>query len=129
MKSFKFVFFLLYSSIKLGVIEDNSNRTRLAKLLRFHSSNSDTETTSLADYVERMKEKQESIFFMAGGSRSEVSYDLYRAIIILAAIKDASSQLLLRNLFHYRQGEQFIYFNECFGEIVKQTLTFHKAWE
>ncbi|XP_066283423.1 endoplasmin-like isoform X3 [Branchiostoma lanceolatum] len=61
------------TSIKLGVIEDHSNRTRLAKLLRFQSSNSDSdsEVTSLAEYVERMKEKQEAIFFMAGTSRKE----------------------------------------------------------
>ena len=53
-------------------MEDHSNRTRLAKLLRFFSSNSDTETTSLAEYVERMKEKQEHIYFIAGTSRAEV---------------------------------------------------------
>lgn len=59
-------------SIKLGVMEDHSNRTRLAKLLRFYSSNSEKEMTSLADYIERMKEKQEAIYFMAGTSRKEV---------------------------------------------------------
>ncbi|XP_035675390.1 endoplasmin-like isoform X4 [Branchiostoma floridae] len=59
------------TNIKLGVIEDHSNRTRLAKLLRFQSSHSEGEVTSLADYVERMKEKQEAIFFMAGTSRKE----------------------------------------------------------
>lgn len=64
---------VIFSSIKLGVIEDQSNRTRLAKLLRFYSSNSDTEQTSLPDYIERMKEKQEAIYFVAGTSRSEVS--------------------------------------------------------
>jgi len=53
-------------------MEDHSNRTRLAKLLRFYSSNSDTEVTSLAEYVERMKEKQEHIYFIAGSSRKEV---------------------------------------------------------
>ena len=63
---------LTFTSIKLGVIEDHSNRTRLAKLLRFFSSNSETEQTSLADYVERMKDKQENIYFMAGSSREEV---------------------------------------------------------
>jgi len=60
------------ASVKLGVMEDHSNRTRLAKLLRFYSSNSDTEMTSLAEYVERMKEKQEHIYFIAGSSRKEV---------------------------------------------------------
>jgi len=60
------------TNVKLGVIEDHSNRTRLAKLLRFFSSNSEEEQTSLADYVERMKDKQEHIYFMAGQTRQEV---------------------------------------------------------
>lgn len=45
-------------SIKLGVIEDQSNRSRLAPLLRFLSSHSTTNVTSLEDYISRMKEKQ-----------------------------------------------------------------------
>uniref|UniRef100_T1E5V1 Endoplasmin n=1 Tax=Crotalus horridus TaxID=35024 RepID=T1E5V1_CROHD len=59
------------TNIKLGVIEDHSNRTRLAKLLRFQSSNHESNTTSLDQYVERMKEKQDKIYFMAGSSRKE----------------------------------------------------------
>merc|ERR1719211_855916 len=51
-------------------MEDASNRTRLAKLLRFMSSNG--ELTSLEDYIGRMKDKQESIFYIAGGSKEEV---------------------------------------------------------
>merc|ERR1711862_996459 len=58
------------TNIKLGVIEDTANRTRLAKLLRFTSSNG--KLTSLAEYVERMKDKQESVFYMAGASKEEV---------------------------------------------------------
>merc|ERR1719483_1273035 len=58
------------TNIKLGVIEDTANRTRLAKLLRFTSSNG--KLSSLAEYVERMKDKQETIFYMAGGSKEEV---------------------------------------------------------
>lgn len=58
------------TNIKLGVIEDTANRTRLAKLLRFISSSG--QLTSLAEYVERMKDKQEHIFYMAGGSKEEV---------------------------------------------------------
>ena len=60
------------TNIKLGVIEDHSNRTRLAKLLRFQSSNHPSDITSLDQYVERMKEKQDKIYFMAGASRKEV---------------------------------------------------------
>jgi len=60
------------TNIKLGVMEDHSNRTRLAKLLRFRSSNDKEKLTSLADYIGRMKDKQENIFFMAGSSLDEV---------------------------------------------------------
>lgn len=60
------------TSIKLGLIEDYANRTRLSKLLRFRSSNDKEELTSLEAYVERMKPKQQSIFFAAGSSREEV---------------------------------------------------------
>jgi len=58
------------TNVKLGVIEDAANRTRLAKLLRFMSSSGSL--TSLAEYVERMKDKQEQIFYMAGASTDEV---------------------------------------------------------
>uniref|UniRef100_A0A671RT87 Endoplasmin n=1 Tax=Sinocyclocheilus anshuiensis TaxID=1608454 RepID=A0A671RT87_9TELE len=59
------------TNIKLGVIEDHSNRTRLAKLLRFQTSHHETTPSSLEQYVERMKEKQDKIYFMAGTSRKE----------------------------------------------------------
>ncbi|BET02479.1 heat shock protein 90kDa beta [Nesidiocoris tenuis] len=59
------------TNIKLGIIEDPANRTRLAKLLMFLSSN-DNEFTNLADYISRMKPKQEHIYYMAGTSREEV---------------------------------------------------------
>ena len=59
------------TSVKLGVIEDSANRTRLAKLLRFHSSNDDDKQTTLADYISRMKEKQEAIYFVGCSNLDE----------------------------------------------------------
>lgn len=59
------------TNIKLGVIEDPANRTRLAKLLMFFSSTTG-EYTNFADYISRMKPKQEHIYYMAGTSKSEV---------------------------------------------------------
>lgn len=52
-------------------MEDPSNRSRLAKLLRFHSSNG-KDLTSLEEYVGRMKAKQDHIYWLAGASRAEV---------------------------------------------------------
>ena len=63
---------LFSTNIKLGVIEDHSTKTRLAKLLRFMSSDDPEKTTSLDGYIERMKEKQEHIYYMASTSRKEV---------------------------------------------------------
>jgi len=60
------------TNIKLGVVEDTANKSRLAKLLRFMTSASPTGTSSLTDYVSRMKDKQDSIYYMAGSSREEV---------------------------------------------------------
>lgn len=59
-------------SIKMGVIEDSSNRTRLAKLLRFYTSKSEDELVSLEEYVERMSEDQKGIFFIVGSSMEEI---------------------------------------------------------
>ncbi|KAH9415326.1 hypothetical protein DERP_012622 [Dermatophagoides pteronyssinus] len=68
------VFWREYSTnIKLGIIEDSANRARLAKLLRFLSSNSMDKMIPLSDYVKRMKEKQEHIYYIAGTSLDEVS--------------------------------------------------------
>uniref|UniRef100_F1KUF1 Endoplasmin n=1 Tax=Ascaris suum TaxID=6253 RepID=F1KUF1_ASCSU len=60
------------TNIKLGIMEDPTNRTRLSKLLRFRSSHDKEKQTTLAQYVERMKEKQDAIFYMAGTSLKEV---------------------------------------------------------
>ncbi|OZC09878.1 Endoplasmin family protein [Onchocerca flexuosa] len=60
------------TNIKLGVMEDPTNRIRLAKLLRFYSSDKKDKMTSLAEYLSRMKDNQEVIFYVAGNSREEV---------------------------------------------------------
>ena len=57
------------TNVKLGIIDDAANRTRLAKLLRFKSSSG--EMTSLQAYVERMKDKQDQIYYIAGKSELE----------------------------------------------------------
>ncbi|GBF91161.1 ATP-dependent molecular chaperone [Raphidocelis subcapitata] len=53
---------------KVGVIEDQDNRPRLAKLLRFHSSQSGEGMASLEEYKGRMKEGQRGIYYMAADS-------------------------------------------------------------
>jgi len=52
--------------LKMGVIDDEPNRNKIMKLLRFKSTTSEGELTSLEKYVENMKDWQKEIFFVAG---------------------------------------------------------------
>jgi molecular chaperone HtpG len=56
--------------IKEGVIDDFKNKDRIAKLLRFSSTTSDAPEVSLDDYISRMKEGQDKIYFITGDSLS-----------------------------------------------------------
>lgn len=60
-------------NMKLGIHEDNTNRKKLADLLRFYTSASGDEMCSFKDYVSRMKENQKSIYFITGESRETVA--------------------------------------------------------
>merc|ERR1711931_272994 len=91
------------TNLKLGVIEDSTNRTRIAKLVRFTSSNSETETTTLEEYVGRMKEGQTHIYFVGAGSKDE-------------AIKSPFVERLLK------KGYEVLYLVEPIDEYCIQSL-------
>merc|ERR1711933_545369 len=55
-------------NLKMGCYEDDSNRSKISKLLRFITTKSEDKEISLDKYLDRMQESQESIYYMSGDS-------------------------------------------------------------
>ncbi|CAM6096276.1 unnamed protein product [Calypogeia fissa] len=91
-------------AVKLGVIEDATNRVRLAKLLRFESSKSGDKLTSLEKYVSRMKDNQKQIYYITGQSKEQLE-------------KSPFLEKLLK------KGYEVIYFTDPIDEYLMQNLT------
>lgn len=60
------------TSLKIGVYEDQSNKDKLSKLLRYKTAKSGDNMKSLTEYVSEMKEGQEHIYFITGESHAVV---------------------------------------------------------
>merc|ERR1712022_54458 len=60
-------------NIKLGIHEDSTNRMKVAELMRYHTSKSGDEQISLKEYIDRMKEGQNDIYYITGESIAAVS--------------------------------------------------------
>ncbi len=91
--------------IKEGVIEDHNNKDKVAKLLRFSSTHSDAEAqnVSLANYVSRMKEAQEHIYYVTADSHAAAKNSPHLEIfrkkgIEVLLMSDRVDEWLLSNL-------------------------------
>ena len=111
------------TNIKLGIIDDAANRSRLAKLLRFKSSSG--EMTSLQGYVERMKDKQDQIYYIAG--KSELNNWYFQILIhkVFYCILGSSEKEVQESPFVERllkKGFEVLYLTEAVDEYAISAL-------
>lgn len=86
--------------IKEGITTDFANKDKLAKLLRYESNLTEAgKTTSLADYVSRMKEEQKEIYFLFAPSRKAIESGPYL---------EAFAARSLEVLFLYEPIDEFV---------------------
>eukprot|EP00545_Synedropsis_sp_CCMP1620_P006797 CAMPEP_0119025512 /NCGR_PEP_ID=MMETSP1176-20130426/33865_1 /TAXON_ID=265551 /ORGANISM="Synedropsis recta cf, Strain CCMP1620" /LENGTH=772 /DNA_ID=CAMNT_0006981059 /DNA_START=19 /DNA_END=2337 /DNA_ORIENTATION=- len=93
--------------LKVGIIEDDKNKKDLEPLLRFFSSTSDEEYTSLDSYVEKMPENQKAIYYVTGDGREN------------AAMNPAIEKLTSR-------GFEVLFATEPLDEIMMESLRQYK---
>merc|ERR1719157_383063 len=99
-------------NLKMGCYEDDSNRSKLSKLLRFVSTKSEGKEISLDKYLDRMQESQESIYYMSGDSEATM---LKAPALQIFKKKDLEVQMLsdhldepcLQKLADY-EGKKFV---------------------
>jgi molecular chaperone HtpG len=91
--------------VKEGVGEDHANRERLAKLLRFASTHAD-EGVSLADYVKRMKEGQQPIYYITAdtvaAAKASPQLEIFRKKgIEVLLLTDRVDEWMLSHLYEF----------------------------
>jgi len=78
-------------NLKFGIHDnDSSAKEKLAELLRYHTTTSGSEMTSLKDYITRMKEGQDEIYFICGESKKAVESSPF-----LEALKKKGLEVIL----------------------------------
>jgi molecular chaperone HtpG len=92
--------------LKEGVGEDLANKERIARLLRFTTTSSDTPTVSLADYVGRMKEGQDRIWYLTADSlaaaKASPHLEIFRKKgVEVLLLTDRVDEWLVANLFEF----------------------------
>jgi molecular chaperone HtpG len=92
--------------LKEGVGEDHANKERIARLLRFRSTQADEESVSLADYIGRMKEGQDKIYYLTAdtlaAAQASPHLEVFRKKgVEVLLLTDRVDEWLVSNLFEF----------------------------
>jgi len=106
-------------NIKYGIHDDSTNRDKLAEFLRYYSTRSGSEMTSLNDYITRMKEGQEFIYFVCGETKKAVEESPF-----LEGLKKKGLEVLLMSdpMDEYAMQQLKEYEGKKFKNVTKEGL-------
>jgi len=98
--------------LKEGVGEDHANKERIARLLRFRSTQADEETISLADYLARMKEGQDKIYYLTADTLSAAKASPHLEVfrkkgVEVLLLSDRVDEWVVSNLFEF-EGKSLV---------------------
>lgn len=99
-------------NLKIAIHEDAKNRSKLAELLQFRSTKSGDDTTTLSQYIDRMKENQKDIYFLAGESLKAIQGSPLVAKLVARDLEvlfftDPIDEYMTQALQEY-QGKKFV---------------------
>jgi len=117
-------------NIKLGIHEDENNRTKISKLLRFSTSKSKDELISFDKYIENMQEDQNNIYYIIGESKEYVEKapfleKLVKKDIEVMYMTDSIDEYMMQQLKEY-DGKKFVNISKSNLKLHEETLEKHE---
>ena len=117
-------------NIKLGIHEDENNRTKISKLLRFSTSKSKDELISFDKYIENMQEDQNNIYYIIGESKEYVEKapfleKLVKKDIEVMYMTDSIDEYMMQQLKEY-DGKKFVNISKSNLKLQDETLEKHE---
>ena len=117
-------------NIKLGIHEDENNRTKISKLLRFSTSKSKDELISFDKYIENMQEDQNNIYYIIGESKEYVEKapfleKLVKKDIEVMYMTDSIDEYMMQQLKEY-DGKKFVNISKSNLKLQEETVEKHE---